>query len=177
MATKFNEKPDTHPCPPGLDKTDDKDSREALIEWGLSVSSLAEMEDWYGRVHDPIVKVVVEVSEPDGNEARFHRLRREWIRETDKFSRLTDIVMHPAYQQIIAIGPEAIPLILQSLENEVDHWFWALKMLNKGVDVAEGAETMPAAAATWLKWGRENGHLDSRGRIGDRSASLATELP
>lgn len=93
--------------------------------------------------------------------AHFTRLSEMWRTETAMLSNLSQIVMHPAYQQIIAMGTVAIPLILHSLKTEPYHWFWALKILNGGVDVAEGATTLPDAAAAWIRWGRENGHLDS----------------
>ncbi|MGP8258841.1 MAG: hypothetical protein ACLQM6_02695 [Acidobacteriaceae bacterium] len=119
-----------------------------------------EMEDWYEKEHPRVVVEIVSTTSP--TEARFLQLRKEWIRGTEKLSRLSEIVLHPAYQQIIAMGSEAIPFILKSLERQTDHWFWALKMLNKGKDVAEGIETMEGAASAWLKWGTEQGYLDTR---------------
>jgi hypothetical protein len=129
----------------------DPDMHKGLLSWG------DEMEEWYERSQSV---VTIEIVQPTPNEIRFAQLRKEWIRGTERLSRLSEIVLHPAYQQIIAMGSKAIPLILASLERQVDHWFWALKILNQGHDVAEGAETMPAAAELWLKWGREQGYLD-----------------
>jgi hypothetical protein len=129
-----------------------------LEDWGIGeLSSIEEMESWYEKVH---VEVFFKLPEVTGSSLKFSRLKKEWIRGTARLSVLSQIVLHPAYQQIIAIGPEAIPLILRSLADETDHWFWALKVLNDGVDVAEGTETMAGAAQAWLAWGREKGHLD-----------------
>ena len=129
-----------------------------LDDWG-ELYSLEGLESWYGKI---VLNAAVEPEEVTAAQLRFIRLRKEWILGTEKLSILSQIVLHPAYQQIIAMGPEAIPLILQSLEAKPDHWFWALKMLNDGVDVAEGQDTLSGAAVAWLKWGREKGYLDSR---------------
>ena len=48
---------------------------------------------------------------------------------TAMFSSITEIAMHPAYQQIIGMGSIAIPFIMRELENRPAHWFWALKSI------------------------------------------------
>ena len=62
---------------------------------------------------------------------------------------------HPAYQQIIGMGKEAIPLILEELQREEDHWFWALKAIT-GEDPVPGKDwgKIQAMRAAWLAWGR-----------------------
>lgn len=126
-------------------------------DWELEkIASLDEMENWYEKVH---VTIDVSFSSISPEELRFNRLKKEWIRGTERLSILSQIVLHPSYQQIIAMGPKVIPFILRSLEKEPDHWFWALKMLNEDNDVADGEETIAGAAAAWLRWGRENGYL------------------
>lgn len=162
MANDFEYLEDSqHIWPEGVHDTPNDDLHVLLDEWGIYKSpaiALKQLEEWYGRVH---VSVSLEMPPCTGAQLRFERLKKEWIRGTEKLSNLAQIIMHPAYQQIIAIGPDAIPLILRSLREQSDHWFWALKMLNNNEDVAEGAETVPAAAAAWLKWGREKGYLGS----------------
>ena len=65
--------------------------------------------------------------------------------------------MHPAYQQIIGLGPAAVPLLLRELEREPDYWFWAIKAIT-GVDPVADADRgrMRAMSATWISWGRKN---------------------
>jgi len=127
-----------------------------LYDWGISqLASPEQMESWYHNTH-----VVASADVSDNLQARFLRLREEWIRGTADCSILSQIVLHPAYQQIIAMGPSVIPLILQSLVDETDHWFWALKVLNRGNDVAEGSLTMREAAVSWIDWGRKGGYLE-----------------
>jgi len=66
---------------------------------------------------------------------------------------------HPAYQQIIALGPPVIPLILRELRERPDHWFWALNAIT-GEDPVGPEDDFDQAVEAWLRWGRERGYLD-----------------
>jgi hypothetical protein len=89
-------------------------------------------------------------------ESRFQRLAQAWRAAVGPTSSLTQMAMHPAYQQIIGMGRDAIPLLLRELEREPDHWFWALKAIT-GVDpVDPGLKgRLDEMAGAWLKWGKE----------------------
>jgi hypothetical protein len=90
--------------------------------------------------------------------ARFADLARRWREDTALLSSSTAQAAHPAYQQIIGMGPEALPLLLRELENRGGHWFWALKAIT-GVDPvpAEDRGRIQAMRQAWLRWGREQG--------------------
>lgn len=93
--------------------------------------------------------------------ALFEQLAARWRAETRFSSSTTEIATHPAYQRIIGLGPAAIPLILAELGREPAHWFWALTALTGENPVAaEDSGRVPAMAAAWLKWGRENGWIE-----------------
>jgi hypothetical protein len=68
--------------------------------------------------------------------------------------------MHPAYQEIIGMGRDALPLILEALQHEVDHWFWALRSIT-GVDpvIPEHRGQLPAMASDWIGWAKNQGIL------------------
>src|SRR5688572_11014345 len=51
---------------------------------------------------------------------RFARLFCEWKDATRFSSSITESAMHPAYQQIIGMGKDAIPLIIAELRKEPD---------------------------------------------------------
>lgn len=89
---------------------------------------------------------------------RFEELRDTWQEETAFFSTAMSRYMHPAYQQIIGMGSEALPLILRALRDTPDDWYWALAAIS-GQDAAEGAETPSEARERWLEWGQDQGHL------------------
>ncbi len=91
---------------------------------------------------------------------RFERLATQWKRQRGPTSSISEMALQPAYQQIIGLGPVAIPLLLQELEHAPDHWFWALKSIT-GEDpvLAEHRGHLRAMAEDWLTWGREHGYV------------------
>lgn len=92
--------------------------------------------------------------------AEFEKLSQAWKGDRRATSLTIEIVMHPAYQQIIALGPPAIPLLLQELQREPDYWFWALRLLAKEDPVpARSRGNMREMRDAWLQWGRTNGHV------------------
>ena len=96
---------------------------------------------------------------PEAVRIRFQRLADEW-KSTGRFSSsVTAIAMQPAYQQIIGLGPAAVPLILRELSREPHQWFWALKAITDADPVKPENIGIPAGmAADWLTWGAENGY-------------------
>jgi len=93
-------------------------------------------------------------------EQRFNNLARKWKRETVNLSSIQQIVLHQAYQEIIAMGSRAIPLILNRLEKEPDFWFWALRSLTGANPVTEEIRgDVIAMTKAWLDWGRKHAYL------------------
>jgi hypothetical protein len=87
---------------------------------------------------------------------RFHRLAEQWREAVKPLSSVTRMVQHPAYQQIIALGSGVVPLLLQELERQPDHWFAALKALTGASPVAaEDRGQLDRMAAAWLHCGRQ----------------------
>ncbi|MEP7366244.1 MAG: hypothetical protein ABI972_23550, partial [Acidobacteriota bacterium] len=63
---------------------------------------------------------------------RFELLATQWRNERGATSSITAMAMVDAYQKIIGMGPDAIPLIISQLRaegDEPDQWFWALRVL------------------------------------------------
>ena len=66
-----------------------------------------------------------------------------------------------SYQQIIGRGLDVVPLILRELQQQTDHWFWALEAITGENPVSrDGAGDMRASADAWLEWGQRNGLVD-----------------
>jgi hypothetical protein len=82
---------------------------------------------------------------------RFERLRADWHQATWSMSSLTSMVMHPAYQAIIGLGPQVVPILIEDLRSEPEHWFWALRAI-VGDDHGHGATTLREAADRWISW-------------------------
>ena len=93
---------------------------------------------------------------------RFEELRDDWKSKTRHLSNTAQISLVFSYQNIIGLGPAAVPLILAELQKEPDHWFWALEAITGQNPVSkDAAGNMQASAEAWIQWGRKNGHLKS----------------
>jgi hypothetical protein len=92
---------------------------------------------------------------------RFSNLEKEWKESTPMLSSITEIVMHPSYQQIIGMGPTAIPLIFLSMRRELGHWFWALCAITGENPVSiEHRGKIKEMTEAWLDWGRKQLYLE-----------------
>jgi hypothetical protein len=91
-------------------------------------------------------------------QTKFDRLADWWRHDTQLLSSVTDMVLHPAYQQIIGQGGKMIPFILRELQKGPDHWYWALGAISQQ-NAAENAPEgdIEAICDAWLEWGRKRG--------------------
>src|SRR4051812_38333452 len=90
-------------------------------------------------------------------EERFRRLADRWHQETDYLSSMAEAENNPAYQAIIGLGTEVVPLLLRDLEEHHTHWFAALEALTgaKPVPAAVGGN-IPRMVEAWLNWARDH---------------------
>jgi hypothetical protein len=89
---------------------------------------------------------------------RFDRYADEWRAQTAHTSVLARRIMHPSYQKIIGLGREALPLILDRLSSQPDHWFWALRSISDEDPVRpEDVGRFDAMRDAWIEWGRDRG--------------------
>jgi hypothetical protein len=90
---------------------------------------------------------------------RFAALAATWREDTKFSSRPGRDAQHPAYQEIIAMGEKAVPLLLADLEKDPDHWFIALYRITGANPVPdEHAGKLKEMAAAWIAWGRAHGY-------------------
>jgi hypothetical protein len=93
-------------------------------------------------------------------EQRVARLLARWRQETAYTSSSTEMKSHPAYQELIALGPAALPALFRDLAQTHDGH------LSKALTTITGAHPVPAedrgkirrVAEAWLGWARENGY-------------------
>jgi hypothetical protein len=97
-------------------------------------------------------------------ETKFRRLVNAWKAGRGFSSSAAKMAMHPAYLQIIGMGPAAIPLLLEELSREPDHWFIALQSIT-GIDPVptEVRGRMDLMAQAWQEWGKSEGYLTNHG--------------
>jgi hypothetical protein len=90
--------------------------------------------------------------------SRFHALADEWRTATKFLSAPSAASEHPAYRAIVALGADAVPLILAELALAPEPWFAALRELTGADPVPPADRGRPRAAAEhWLAWGRARG--------------------
>lgn len=89
---------------------------------------------------------------------RFQHLANVWREECAHLSSVREMVLHPAYQQIVGMGPPALPFIFAELELKPDHWFWALRAITREDPVpAEHRGNVGKMARDWLEWAKRKG--------------------
>lgn len=103
---------------------------------------------------------------------KFAALAAPWRAETAWTSSVSQMAMHPAYQEIIGMGRDVIsarlrrrrersdlPYLLRELERQPEHWFWALRAITGADPVRpEPRGQVAAMAQSWLQWGQEHGY-------------------
>lgn len=93
-------------------------------------------------------------SERTGIHGQFRYLAEWWKRDTEFQSSPTRIAMHPAYQRIIGMGAEVLPLILRDLDETRASWFWALRAITGEDPVAEDDRGyIDRMTSAWIRWG------------------------
>ena len=102
----------------------------------------------------------IKTATPTALATRFRALADQWRRETGGLSSISQMAAHPAHQEIIEMGPAAIPLLLRELQERGGHWFMALYALSGENPVPrEYAGRIPKMRELWLEWGREKGYI------------------
>jgi hypothetical protein len=83
----------------------------------------------------------------------FNDLAATWKYDTRATSMVYEIVMHPAYQKIIGMGPKALPFIFKDLASETAHWFPALEAITQESPVPQAEfGDVEAMRTRWLEW-------------------------
>ena len=91
---------------------------------------------------------------------RFTRLAARWQEESIHMSNTAQMAMLRSYQNIIGMGDPAIPLLLEELQREPDHWFWALEAITLENPVPpEARGKIDEMARAWIEWGRQKGYI------------------
>lgn len=89
----------------------------------------------------------------------FAALVREWKIGRNALSTAKRMAEHPAYQAIIRLGREAVPLIIEELRREPDHWFIALHVITGASPVPEESRgKLSEMTRAWVEWWEREGH-------------------
>ena len=118
--------------------------RLLMIGWEMGLStSMTETESSVG---------------PDALAWQFQRFAKTWRDECAHLASIREMVLHPAYQQIVGMGLSALPFIFAELEREPNHWFWALRAITGEDPVPpEHRGNVSQMAQAWLQWAERKG--------------------
>lgn len=90
---------------------------------------------------------------------QFDTLASRWRATRGHQSRIDRLVINEAYQAIIGLGPAVVALLLKEMDEQPDHWDWALRAITQSDPVPrENWGDLKAIAAAWIRWGRDNGY-------------------
>lgn len=99
---------------------------------------------------------------------KFDELKEVWFSETINYSRPKHIIAHPAYEDIIDMGQDVLPLIIDEMKKELEGekgvhlWFFALhKITNENPVPSSQWGDVREMAKTWIKWAEEK--LEKKG--------------
>jgi hypothetical protein len=152
-------------CRAGLRKATNESTRAP--QPALMAQALRMLEVLAQRQYAQFCKATIndEVVSFASAEAKFNALADAWLNYQSGRSRLD--FMHPAYQQIVGMGPQAVRFLLREVEQQSGHWFHALKQIAGHSPVpAESRTDFDAVVRAWLEWGRLNGYWPNKDREG-----------
>lgn len=116
-----------------------------------------------GILHRSFLQAVSHYHAPVSRQSiaqQFRGLAGTWREETKLASTASDLFLNSAYQRIIGLGPDVIPVILGDMQQRPDHWFVALSALTGADPIPEEARgRLRAMTEAWLRWGAEEGLL------------------
>ncbi|MCG6868410.1 MAG: hypothetical protein LJE91_06660 [Gammaproteobacteria bacterium] len=90
-----------------------------------------------------------------GTKALVRELADQWRKDTAHQSFLSLRLQHPAYRRILSMGPSVVPFVLDELNRQPDHWFYALAQLTGENPIpTDFTGTVDEAAELWIRWGQ-----------------------
>lgn len=92
----------------------------------------------------------------------FDELSQQWRQDTKFLSSASQIVDHPAYQQIIEFGEPMLPFILEEVRNERGHWFFALHKITGHVPDNIQNLTFAQIRQAWLDWFKDQNNSEHK---------------
>ena len=131
--------------------------------------------------HDPPIRAIIAGKESVFSTAdeKFRALADE-CRGSFAAGSSTDHFLSDAYGQIVAMGWQAVPLLLQEVAAQSGHWITALTWIT-GIDLSTPATRGSARELrkAWLRWGIDNGYYsgNSQGEMVQEESAGNTGKP
>jgi GAF domain-containing protein len=90
----------------------------------------------------------------------FYDLAIAWKQETKSLPILRDKFQNRYYRQIIALGNQAVPLLIKELQEKPDHWFYALESI-LGISPVKDEDRgdISCMVESWIEWWEQKGYV------------------
>ncbi|HEY9596775.1 MAG TPA: hypothetical protein V6D33_03815, partial [Cyanophyceae cyanobacterium] len=90
---------------------------------------------------------------------KFYTLASQWQSEVEGMSSTAQSSQHPAYREIISMGTQVVPLLLQELKRNPLYWLFALSEITGENPVKpEQRGRVKQMAEAWIEWGKNQGY-------------------
>lgn len=118
----------------------------------------------FARAAEMILMANDDATKAAGDGTEFQQLVMAWKRDTAFESASERMAEHSAYRKIVAMGKDAVPLLLAEMRERPDYWFMALNEITKADPVPPEAKgDLARMTQAWLDWGKANGYLQEPG--------------
>jgi|ERR1700682_1597044 len=141
--------------------------RPDYYEWSKHSKRTVRLRNWEGTANQvleelwemPTREAKVGVCKPDVSLGKcFLRLASDWSENTRHISSASDLTSHPSYQEIIKLGWDVVPFLLNDLQQNKRFWFPALHAITKvrPFDPSDAGNSRRMTDA-WVRWGKRKG--------------------
>ncbi len=90
---------------------------------------------------------------------KFYALASDWEEDVAGQSSTAQMSQHPAYQEIISMGTQILPLLLSELKKNPVYWLSALSVITGENPIKpEQRGRIKQMASAWIEWGRNQGY-------------------
>jgi hypothetical protein len=144
-------------------------SQSEWIGGAIHRGTIERVHHWLGRTKGESYRAIAEMwAHADAGAVthapqelpgeRFARLANKWSSDTDHISSVTDLINDSSYQQIIDMGMDVVPHLLNDLDRNKRFWFPALAAITglRPFDPKDMGNYRLMTEA-WLRWGRLKG--------------------
>ena len=97
----------------------------------------------------------IKIGKTNTIDAKFRRLSDEWLRGMGHSSDPIRLMSHPAFQEIVRMGPSVIPLIIRHLAEKPNLLVWALPRITGANPVpVDSNGNIGKMVHSWIEWGK-----------------------
>ncbi|MEO6613631.1 MAG: hypothetical protein ABIT05_12650 [Chitinophagaceae bacterium] len=87
----------------------------------------------------------------------FDSLKLLWLEETKYSSNVFLTTNHPAHLTIVQLGEQVLPLLIEELQNNSNHWFFTLNQITGVTPIPpEHVGDVELMRNDWINWANEN---------------------